>query len=361
MNNNGERLLDQSHHVENVKCTIMLVANLAYPHWISVSCTTKLLGNIFCSISHKLDLLKENISTGPEINSHVCRKGTIKHDEVCLEFEWHIFSHDVKIVKKEYYNPQKHAEYLFNKMQSNYIRIHIFSHDFENIFTIKKLLHAYNTSIKPVKDGSNGFILHTIDIKQIQIPEYLFQCKKGIYEIYTDQFYNKYECEINNPILHVYQNKSMQCPLLYYSTKDGNCKFFISLHKSITLENPYKSQKNDIRKHEKSNNDGAFTSPIGNQSGHLILDTSYTLCSEKGQFYCSNQQSKCFNFSDICHYKLNIFGNIFPCESGSHLANCTHFQCNMKYKCLRYHGIMCVMENGIAKKEQMNLNIIVME
>ena len=48
---------------------------------------------------------------------------------------------------------------------------------------------------------------------------------------------------------------------------------------------------------------------------------------------CMKGHIKCFNFTDICLYKLNIDKHLIPCRNGGHLDNCKFFECNTMFKC----------------------------
>ena len=48
---------------------------------------------------------------------------------------------------------------------------------------------------------------------------------------------------------------------------------------------------------------------------------------------------KCYEISEICNYKLDSMNHLHPCRNGEHLQNCRMFECNMMYKCPRYHCI----------------------
>ena len=49
--------------------------------------------------------------------------------------------------------------------------------------------------------------------------------------------------------------------------------------------------------------------------------------------------TRCFNFTDICHYKLNEENHIMPCRNGGHLENCEEFECNVMFKCPNYYCV----------------------
>ena len=41
----------------------------------------------------------------------------------------------------------------------------------------------------------------------------------------------------------------------------------------------------------------------------------------------------CFDFKDICLYKLDKENQMIPCKMGDHLENCAKFECNIFFKC----------------------------
>ena len=46
-----------------------------------------------------------------------------------------------------------------------------------------------------------------------------------------------------------------------------------------------------------------------------------------------------YEISDICSYRVNKQGQIFPCNEGEHLQNCEKFECNMMFKCPNFYCI----------------------
>ena len=48
---------------------------------------------------------------------------------------------------------------------------------------------------------------------------------------------------------------------------------------------------------------------------------------------CIEGHTKCFNFTDICLYKLNTGSHMIPCRNGGYLDNCKKFECNEMFKC----------------------------
>ena len=76
-------------------------------------------------------------------------------------------------------------------------------------------------------------------------------------------------------------------------------------------------------------------------------------CDLKYQIPCRKGHNKCYNVSEICTFKINEVDLLSPCRTGEHLQNCTHFECNMMFKCPHYYCYMCVMANGIVPDDLM--------
>ena len=71
----------------------------------------------------------------------------------------------------------------------------------------------------------------------------------------------------------------------------------------------------------------------------LLIGKNYWKCTHPTELPCREAHPKCFNISDICTYKLDIFGYLIPCRIGSHLQNCQEFECNINFKCPGYYCI----------------------
>ncbi len=56
-------------------------------------------------------------------------------------------------------------------------------------------------------------------------------------------------------------------------------------------------------------------------------------CKHLHQISCVQGHPKCYSFSEICTYQLDVFENLYPCRGGNHLTQCVLFQCNIKFKC----------------------------
>ena len=89
-------------------------------------------------------------------------------------------------------------------------------------------------------------------------------------------------------------------------------------------------------------NDLAADCPKGNDEPiykSVLKNITYYECQSPHQLPCFKGHFKCFNFSDICIYKLNEYGHLIPCRTGSHLESCKDFQCPVHFKCPSYYCV----------------------
>ena len=78
-------------------------------------------------------------------------------------------------------------------------------------------------------------------------------------------------------------------------------------------------------------------------SGFLNITENWNyssdFCIKLHKLPCRKEIMKCFNMTHICSYRLNTYHQIIPCTKGSHLQDCTEFDCNAQFKCPGYYCI----------------------
>ena len=222
-----------------------------------------------------------------------------------------------------------HIKFILSTIQNN-LALPIFKSDLSHIVTVWKLFHIYNYTISPTNNGSEAFILHIDRMREFPLPRNIFICGRGKYKILYDLWYFQDTCARYKTIGEITQTTRQKCPLLFYLTSDGNCKMYL-LSKDIL----------NIQKKSKM----LHTKDVSNEKNHTI-EEQYTekSCMDKGLLSCLTP-GKCFNFSDICHYKLDSSLYLVPCNTGENLYNCKHFECNTKFKCL---GSYCISWNYVC-------------
>lgn len=56
-------------------------------------------------------------------------------------------------------------------------------------------------------------------------------------------------------------------------------------------------------------------------------------CSVQSMIPCLSGHIICYHIFQLCSFTLNFNGHLSPCRSGGHLQSCTHFECNLRFKC----------------------------
>ena len=72
---------------------------------------------------------------------------------------------------------------------------------------------------------------------------------------------------------------------------------------------------------------------------NVLLHRIHLDCEYPNQIPCKLGHPKCYNPSDICVYRLNIYLHLTPCRTGNHLDSCEKYECNKQFKCLRSYCI----------------------
>ena len=65
----------------------------------------------------------------------------------------------------------------------------------------------------------------------------------------------------------------------------------------------------------------------------------YLKCPQPYQVPCQKGNSRCYNISEICTFRLNGLNILKSCRTGEHLQSCATFECNMMLKCPMYYCI----------------------
>ena len=65
----------------------------------------------------------------------------------------------------------------------------------------------------------------------------------------------------------------------------------------------------------------------------LLELENFHSCQMPYEIPCKEGQDKCYNITEVCIYRLNMYNHMIPCRNGAHVQNCAKFECNMMYKC----------------------------
>ena len=338
-----------------LKCTILMLFNLANPFWMPIDCNEPLIPNIVCST---MDLKKEERSVkGPP--KRECERSELLIQNDCFSF---IYSDNVARIEdvksscqsnrgrlltfncpRELNNLKMRKEsgtQLFRKISAtvmkppNIANFVILQANTGQTGSVTFTRVLYDITPRCGRDG-NGFFACVSNPTQLTVEgENLIQQHNGEYTstffICNEDFMIKYK----NYKCHACLNSSSIHSHLYYKDKVGTCQSFLHDVFPNIKEEMYVSKANIIKSYkliyENDNNDLTVSIPM--------MD-SVISCSVSNAFPCEENSLYCYKFADICVYKLNNLHNIIPCKMGSHLQDCTDFECNLHYKCSGYYCI----------------------
>ena len=206
------------------------------------------------------------------------------------------------------------------------------------ICTFKKIKYIFGINIFSCRKG--GYVLHMYTCDGIQ------DCPNDdsdeMFCFCEDEFNG---AEENNCMKLKTRHNVTHCTHNYFMNKKGTCiKYNFKLR---TIEN--KLDVISTMKNEKtfSCNNGKILRisllndlipDCGTESEDepILLALKETLdqfhC-EPWEIPCVRGHIHCFNFTNICVYKLNEENYLIPCRNGGHLENCGKFECNMMFKC----------------------------
>ena len=286
-------------------CGIMLLDNLAEPKIAFVNCSKSHARDIFCN-SQRATFNGSDLNTKISLTS--CDKLSFTNNTLCFLPSWK----SVEFVRKQFKERKSLLEFNSTIFFQNIFDAvdalsfpPIISHNFSRKIYFVRFLNIYTYRIFLVSNKtSNALTVDVLPIKTLRPGGNIFLCKNRFYISLIHMCNGINECpEANDEEKCVFGKKNM-CPTLLYMTPNSTCKLFMYL-KSFKPE-------------------------------EVSMPQEY--CTDQGMLGCI-QNKVCYNLTQVCIYKLNDNGSLFPCHFGEHLQLCRKHQCNMMFKCPGYYCI----------------------
>lgn len=339
-------------------CAVVVLINLAEPHWVFVSCTRKVVGDVMC-------IFNTNCSTGTQdIQSQqnkLCASHQILRKRTCFSFH---MTRVVSLASVCLLSNEKPVTLSTNHTFSDEFRFPFYSRSnglTPLLFTDREnnIVHMFTfepASQRYVQGSSNslskpGFLVCSTAASKIFVSGTLFfTCKNGVListSLVCDGAINCKDqsdellchCEHGDAKAQNFICKTMKtldnrtiCSPLYQLSADGECTMYNSAMAKTENNNHLVSLYSNT---SKPNNQGKYhlqPDELGNEE---------RLCQKEGQIPClpGFLPHVCYDTSQICVYKLNVKGQMIPCQRAEHLESCVHFECNGMFKCPRYYCI----------------------
>ena len=346
------------------RCVLMMLSNLAFPQWATVNCSEKRLIDMVC-------MLKEpNKNQFTSANSALsCDQTEILHQKRCFQFYHHDYN-------KKPFSQKRHSLVFFDtdthkKLDFLFLAIHVTFPPIllwikEDISSVKEIsfhkryeVMEYKILQKSVKDAKGFFVRQTSAKirKHKKIPSNLFFCQNGhiisslfvcdgIVHCGNKDFSDENFCACSSANMTSQckflsaNSEKWICSPLYFAGRNSACYSYITQKHHSVIGEFGLFLSNCSRLHHSLLNDLVVDCGelIDEQdlTHHLINETTLS-CSNPEEIPCRMGHSRCFNATDICVFRLDIFNNLTPCRTGEHIESCQNFECNNKFKCPGYY------------------------
>ena len=334
-------------------CSVVLLSDLGNPQWIVLNCNKPALSDIACVFDKKDKNLQDNVRLQREICSH-----QIFHKESC--FDLVSFENTSSLQ-----NPSQSSMSIFKlliRAVGDNLRGFLDINP-KNISQISMVIYKYELqtlekrSVKP-SNAPNFYIsqdsLHLVKMQG----EILFRCRSGNFvskgfvcdsvNHCNDQnkgsSSDEHFCNCGNQLCKKTCHKNRcNCSPLFYKSIHNICSTYIKdtkgknvfsekmLHCGNGKQIP-ESLKDDLVPDCESQEDEPILQ-------YLLMNNTHSVCPHTEDIPCRYGHPKCYHVSRVCIYRLNKENYIIPCRTGSHLQDCSEFECNKEYKCPQYYCI----------------------
>ena len=350
-------------------CTLLLLSNLVHPEWVPVSCKISLTPNVLCTKEVDLEINMTSISQGC-FQFHTMKNGTcfyffpkrqnmiqathMSMSSILKEMKHKIMQKtwNVKVSNIQQFHSKEHLCFLFQAV---------------DIFT---QYQRHFTEIDAVKCRAalKDYTVFTSEFSQHPLGNNIFHCTDGTFISSTNICDDKADCADRSDEFHCicmnvtekthckYLNNSTttkECASLFYKSKQNWYNIYKQLMFSETLSSKHgRANKNistflclklgillKLTQVDDLVSDCGPAAEDEERLKALLTKGMKATCSDLGEIPCTYGHSKCYILADICVYSLDINNHVSPCRTGTHLAECTDYECHMKYKC---PGFYCI-------------------
>ncbi len=346
-------------------CTLVVLINLADAYFAKVNCQRNLLVHVMCTGGKPH--MNRHKEFDPNPVPYFCHSAHFLKQKMCFNFEWLPTPHEALLLCVH----PKQFSYVFQSVQATRMPSFKFNNsgtiavtkydNFVNYSTTHKRNETFcirNTEVRNSKLGGNVLncseTFNTAAMRYLHIgslsggAEACFSGEKGKEAAHSS------ECEASVNITmkcrYLTQTDGRKvCSPLFSAQNKGQCEIYLNLKSNLTSteehSKPVKIFQCKNTKHiPMALVDDLIEDCMAEGDDEKILKSmlqkkAYHICALQSQIPCREGHSRCFNVSEICQYRLNSIGHLFPCRTGEHMHNCTHFECNKMFKCYKSHCI----------------------
>ncbi len=355
------------YYSSSIRCTMILLSNLAAPEWISIDCNSvRITTVIICQ-------RKETKNTSSVLMNNTkmfCPRCNILTKQKCISLFWYdntkSFLTSFRELCKRHCLTSASDPFIAQTIQSlsNYFSMFSVLLKGQSGYQIHNLriyqysqYYTHNTTMNITLNSATGFFVYEKSIVESQLTNGLFHCgsKEKILSMFvcngkrecidgSDE--SRCECESFN-----YQkmcqfkllSKSIsQCSPLFYKSRTGKCNAYLSSqtkkHDVVNFTFPCLSNNKSSKTiHTNMKMNDLFPDcPAAVDEFILkcfLVNYTFFACQRPDQIPCLPGHPRCYSIDKLCSFRLSPYGRVLPCADGSHLQHCTDFECNAMSKC----------------------------
>ncbi len=332
--------------------------NLVEIHLVAVTCNLGLSASVVCFIPKAGNTGSRGIYFYQQQSNKICLVHNIFLNDECNTFQW-----QKRAAKETNFGSKGFAKFepLFWAVESTRFPPLFVKQD-KFVEVTRHLSVLTRKTVKIMDNNTFAFAIATRNPQSFLPGLNIFTCSDGTMlsplfacDGFEDCPHDTDENQCKNmsegPTSFVWANvTATKCGALFNSRRNKFCEVFKS-------ESAGKFEDSSENRHSTlmfncSNgtqipwewaNDLVADCLVGNEDEarlmSLVENSSAVVCEHSYQIPCREGHPKCFNVSQICLFLLNSAGHLVPCRTGEHLQNCSVFQCNMMFKCLRSYCI----------------------
>ena len=329
---------------------MMLLVNLAYLEWITIDCNRKFYIDLVCMAKNK-NLSNSDVSYNVALLKY-CSERYILKNSSCFNFIY-FMEQSISEVKRHQIQhcitmkTMKKFQFLISAVNT-----------FPNILSIQKgritvfLNIRYHNIIKfyvvsYTSEKTRGYFIKKTNaniFSNITLYDNMYQCNKGriigsqhvcdeVFDCGRGDLSDEKECVCktleeskNKRCKHIHKNGN-HCvrSFLFFGLLNIKCitwRTIVSYEKSMESENKIECQNKRTIQHSLKDDlvpDCGESSDDESQLQNIYIYSKVYPCPKMHQIPCRNGHSKCFEFKDICVYRLNKYKHLIPCRTGEHM------------------------------------------
>ncbi len=353
-------------------CTIMLLINLATPDWMSVPCHTKFFNYVVCQ--RKPQSSPEFVPT--LLEPEMCQPNSVLNNGLCFSFHG-FYGHNmsmldvntacISLLMTPIHIVHAHRlDFILTATEhtSTPLLIQFQPSNFTQMFQyFNDLAHRQKRLVVKEVASSFGYtVCFQKSFKETFNFGNVFVCQNHVVISSSLVLDGTEHCEAESPqdsdekcVVRMHPcplacpTANCSCSAVHYKSHEGKCKSYIGLKQPPTWQ----------LSHRKSFSKN-YTC-ISNEFIHITLvddlvpdckfgddesvfkvvavNKSFHQCADINEVPCRHGHPKCFDVHNVCIFKLSSLNHLLSCRTGSHLQNCTNYECAFHFKCPKFYCI----------------------